>query len=403
MDRIRASDIGPLAAVLLAGCVEESAFTFTAVEDRTTEAEYEIGDQEQGDEFFGPYLDIRAAADGSRIYVLDLQASEATIWTADGTLVERLGRRGEGPGEFQGAGRLGLAAGGFYVRDRLRITMLTPDGELTGTHPFPLEIAYQSFPVQVMDHFSDGSFAAVPSPASLGGSPTSDPTEKLPVLRIREEAGTWRTEELAQLDFRNWQTSFEVEGSSRPVPLAQAWVMPDDFAVDHLNGSVVVKRAPAATPGLIELIEISTGGDTLWAREVQLPPNSLTEEQIDAEVEQWAAMIAASMGRENASPMLKSSIRTAWHIPEYWPVTRVIRLMSNGEIWFESLGTDTLGLWYAVRKGANDGPIKRITVPESFQPLDVTSTHVWGVRRDELDVGYVTGLRLLPGQQQEPQ
>ena len=28
---------------------------------------------------------------------------------------------------------------------------------------------------------------------------------------------------------------------------------------------------------------------------------------------------------------------------------------------------------------------------------DVTATHVWGIRRDELDVGYVTGLRLVPG------
>ena len=27
----------------------------------------------------------------------------------------------------------------------------------------------------------------------------------------------------------------------------------------------------------------------------------------------------------------------------------------------------------------------------------VTATHVWGIRRDELDVGYVTGLRLVPG------
>ena len=39
-----------------------------------------------------------------------------------------------------------------------------------------------------------------------------------------------------------------------------------------------------------------------------------------------------------------------------------------------------------------------LTVPESFQPLDVTASHVWGIRRDELDVGYVTGLRLVPRQ-----
>ncbi|MYB04742.1 MAG: hypothetical protein F4Y24_00175 [Gemmatimonadetes bacterium] len=65
-------------------------------------------------------------------------------------------------------------------------------------------------------------------------------------------------------------------------------------------------------------------------------------------------------------------------------------------------GADTPGVWYAVRRGSEGGPVRRITAPESFEPRDVTATHVWGVRRDELDVGYVTGLRLLPGQLQEP-
>ena len=193
MGRTKATDLCVIAALLLAGCADDSAFTLTPTQDWATEAEYEIGDQVQGDEFFGPYLDIRAAADGSRIYVLDLQASEVTIWTPDGALVRRLGRAGGGPGEFQGPGRLGVAAGGFDVRDRLRITTFTLDGELTGTRPYPLEVAYRDFQVQVRNHFNDGSFAALPSPAFLGGSPTSDPTEDLPVLRIVEEGGAWRT------------------------------------------------------------------------------------------------------------------------------------------------------------------------------------------------------------------
>ena len=161
---------------------------------------------------------------------------------------------------------------------------------------------------------------------------------------------------------------------------------------------MVVKRATAADPGLVELIEISTAGDTLWTRRIRLPAMPVTEEQIEAELEEWASILA-----ENPSPMLKSRIRAAWHIPEYWPAVRQIQLMSNGEIWFEPLGRETPDVWHAVRKRAGEGPIKRIAVPASFEPRDVTGTHVWGIRRDELDVGYVTGLRLLPGQQQEPQ
>lgn len=82
-------------------------------------------------------------------------------------------------------------------------------------------------------------------------------------------------------------------------------------------------------------------------------------------------------------------------IPEYWPATPGIGLRSNGEVWFRPAGEDDPRIWYAVRKGEDEGPIRRIVVPESFSPLDANATHVWGVRTDEMDVQYVAGLRLV--------
>ena len=394
---MRMTDLWVIAPWTLAACVDEGARTITPVEEWTTEAEYEIGDRMQGDALFGPYIALRSAADGSRVYVLDSQASQVTMWTPEGVLVKRLGRAGGGPGEFQSPSRLTLLHDGFYVKDHRRITTFTLDGELTGTEPYPRGVEFGGFPVQIRDVFNDGSFAALPLPAVLDGSMTNDPAKDLAVLRISEKDGSWETDELALLDFRNWSASISFQGVQGPIPFGQPWVTPDHFQVDHLIGSVVIKRAPAINPGLIELIEISTAGDTLWTRRIQLPPVPVTEEQIKAEVEEWAAIIAESFGDITESPMLKSRIRAAWVIPEFWPAVREIRLMSNGEIWFEPLGRDTPGVWYAVRKGADEGPIRQITVPASFQPRDITATHVWGIRRDELDVGYVTGLRLVPG------
>ncbi len=397
MAQTRVRDLWAFAPWMLLACADEDATTPDPVEDWYTVAEFEIGDRMDGDALFGFFIDVAPSEDGSRIHVLDSEASEVTIWTPQGNLLTRLGRAGGGPGEFQRPSRLTLLPDGFYVRDDRRITTFTPDGELAGTHDHPRNVQFQGFPVQIWDAFSDGSFAALAAPAVLDQSTTSDPTEDLPVLRIVDEGGSWRPEVLARLSFRNWQASVQVEAGARPSPLPQPWVTPDHFEVDHLSASVVVKRGFETLPGLIELIEITTAGDTVWTRRVQLPATPVTEEQIQAEVDEWAALLA-----EDPSPTLKSRIRAAWHIPEYWPAVRQISVMSNGEIWFEPLGSDTRGVWYAVRKGSEDGPVRRITVPESFEPRDVTATHVWGVRRDELDVGYVTGLRLLPGQPQEP-
>ncbi len=396
MSSRRATPPWALSALLLGGCAD--TLRLTPIEDWATEAEFEIGDRVQGEALFGTFIDVLPAPDGSRVHVLDSQASEITIWAPDGDLIKRLGRAGEGPGEFRMPSRLTLVPQGFYVKDTRRITTFTHDGELVGTDTYPRGAEFQGLRVQIWDIFNDGSFAALPPPMAVDESSGSDAAETLKVVRVVDEGGAWRTEELAELDFRNWQAWIEFAGRSRPMPLSQPWVTPDHFQVDHLSGSVVVKRAPTASPGLMELIEVSTVGDTIWAREIQLPSIPLTEGQIEAEVEEVATWVAESMGDNSASVTLKSRIRAAWVIPEYWPVAREIHLMSNGEIWFEPLGLDSAGVWYAVRKGAVDGPIKRITVPESFQPLDVTATHVWGIRRDELDVGYVTGLRLLPVQ-----
>ena len=226
---------------------------------------------------------------------------------------------------------------------------------------------------------------------------TTTPVEDLAVLRVSEEGATWGVEALALLSLRNWQSSIPVEGSQHPFRLRQPWVTPDHFQIDHLNGSVLVGRSRTINPGVLELIEISVAGDTLWTRSIQLPPIPLRADQVEAELEQTAAMIAELSGDAAASPLLKSRIREAWIIPEHWPAVRETLLMSNGEIWFEPQGQDTPGVWYAVRKGAEQGPIRRVTVPESFQPRDVNATHVWGLRRDELDVGYVTGLLLVRG------
>ena len=161
--------LAALAACLLAACANDSgdeSLTLTPVADWTAEPEYEIGDQMEGDALFGRITSIRPAADGSRVYVLDIVASELTIWTPDGTLISRVGRRGEGPGEFSNPRSLFLFEDGFLVGDNRRYTTFTLDGEVVGTEIFPppgfgIEslAGYYGFAM-----FDDGSVVAVPPP-----------------------------------------------------------------------------------------------------------------------------------------------------------------------------------------------------------------------------------------------
>ncbi len=77
---------------------------------------------------------MRDGPRGLWVTVLDRRASEVTIGTPGGTLIRRVGREGEGPGEFTGPHDLVLFEDRFYVADERRFTSFTLDGgDVMGT------------------------------------------------------------------------------------------------------------------------------------------------------------------------------------------------------------------------------------------------------------------------------
>ncbi len=376
----------------------------TPVEDWTAEPEYGFGDRLEGDALFGFITSVRANADGSRIHVLDSGAEDVTIWTPDGALIQRVGRSGEGPGEFANPYTLTLRDDGFHVIDNRRVTTFTSGGAVTGTAALPRGLELGHSPLQYRDIFPDGSHMAVPTfPwATVDGSPWGELVEESPLLRISREADSWEVDTLAMRNVGNTWLRFPVGGNRDPAVARHPWLADDLFAVDPLNGTVVVGRIQTMPPGVLELIEISTAGDTLWTRRIQLPPIAIEQQDIDDGLDRLASRVAGQSGDTVPSGRLRRSIRDAMTIPAHWPATRGIILMSNGEIWFRPAGHENPEIWYAVRKGVVRGTIRRIVVPESLRPRDVNDTHLWGTRQDEMDVQYVVGMRLVPREERSP-
>lgn len=186
------------------------------------------------------------------------------------------------------------------------------------------------------------------------------------------------------------------EGSDpNPVRLSQEWVVPDSFRPDAPGGGVVLGRTQELPPGTLELTQISITGETVWTPQIRLPPVPIEDHEVDAVVNRKASVFASWSGDSVPSPILRQRVRGALIVPEAWPVTSGIRPMPNGEIWFRPARSPTPGIWYAVPRGETEGPIRRM-LPASFDPRDVTDTHVWGERVDELGVEYIVGRRLIP-------
>ena len=385
-----------LATLATAACAEDPTPTLTPVEEWTTEPEYEIGDQMEGDALFARISSVVPTADGSRVYVLDRQAFEVTIWRPDGTLIGRVGRQGDGPGDFMSPGRLFLFDDRFQVAEGRRFTTFSLDGDLVradglgrAMNPYPSSSASFGRSYFAIAMFNDRSVGAVSSAVQMSmGSMTEEMSEgSHPVVRITQDGESFGVDTLGLLGYRDtWLTL----GRGGIFAVRQPFVSPDDFALDPWKGSVVFSRSPGPPPVVLELIEVSLAGDTLWTRQIHLPPIPVTEDEIEAAADEFAPFLA-----DGTPAQKRDVIRDEMIIPEYWPATLGIRLNSNGEIWFRPAGEDDPRIWYAVRRQGDDGPIRRIVVPESFRPLDANATHVWGVRTDELGVQYVAGLRLV--------
>ncbi|MYA09841.1 MAG: 6-bladed beta-propeller, partial [Gemmatimonadetes bacterium] len=366
-----------LATPILAGCSDtpERGPEFTPVQDWVTEPDYEFGDTMEGDAVFGSVTDVNvhSSADGLRVYVLDGRSSEVTIWTPDGTLIRRVGRDGPGPGEFQRPVDLVVLQDRFHVSDERRFTTFALDGEFLRTNMVPLSMSWRGFRLRHQALFADGSVVATPIVPTriMAGSMGDDPVDVLPAVRVFREGSAWALDTLALISYRNWVVPFRVPGETLPANLTQEWVVPDSFRPDPVSGHVILARIEAVPPGTIELIEISLGGDTVWTRQVRLPPMPIGEDEAEAIVLQRAAAFASWGGDSIPSPSLRRRVRDAIVVPEAWPVTRGIRVMPNGEIWFRAAKSDVPGVWYAVPRADGDGPVRRITLPESFNPRDV--------------------------------
>lgn len=129
--------------------------------------------------------------------------------------------------------------------------------------------------------------------------------------------------------------------------------------------------------------------DTVWKRSLAFQPVKLTRGMLEATVN--------GVGSGLDDPLPRDAVERALYAPEYLPAVSDFVLASTGRIWLRSSEVqDALSVWYSLERGDSESPPRRVLLPEGFQLMDATDTHVWGVSKDELDISYVVGRRLVP-------
>ena len=109
---------------------------------------------EDAEEFLRSPADV-AFDEKGRVYLLDIGATSVFVWNEDGSYVGRVGRRGQGPGEFSFRANFGGSQGFISVAGE---QIYVYDGGNKNVLVFGLDLAYvRSFPLQIangrMDRF----------------------------------------------------------------------------------------------------------------------------------------------------------------------------------------------------------------------------------------------------------
>ena len=376
-----------------------------------TEPDFEIGNAVGGPAAFAQVSDVRVAPDGERVFVLEPYLARVSVWTPGGDLLLDMEKPGEGPGEFLTPRRVHPGRDGFSVQDTRRFTFFAQDGTVlrTVSNP-PAPLSFQGSRLQPHLLTESGGYVVVPAIAGsvAAGWTGDDPFERVPVFHVWAQGDRWSMDTIALLDTRNRHLALRPAGSEWEFTwefhTAQPLADDDLTYFDPQTGNIVITRRNLGD-GVIELLEITTLGDTVWHRRFSVEPIGLPADLLEGAIDVLAGHLvnqSATAGQPPSAGEARALVEDALYAPDPLPPVRDLRGMSTGDVWMQTFEeTDTLVVWYSIGRGDNESDLRRVLLPRGFRARDATASHVWGLRRDSLGVTYVAGRKLVRRPQSE--
>ncbi len=335
--------------------------------------------------------DVRqiAVLDGGAIAVINGDQNEVLVFARDGSLLHRLGRAGDGPGEFKGPASLVTLPGdslGVYDSRHKRLSVFGSGGVLA----------------------REVSLAPVPEGSSyeyLFALPDGD-------LVLFTQGGIGHVQQQGASRVETESLVLAADGARRgtlgPFPGGEVFV--GEYGGRRLAGPVLFGALTWAAPfggglavGTAEAPEVRVY-DPRGAldRVVRWPDRerAVTEARVDDFIS--AAEAAAPPEEAGGARQVFSSIPRSEEEPAY----EGLLASPGGDLWVGSyrgpevavLGAPSpAGTW---RVFDPDGQLTAsVATPEGFEPLSVTKDEVLGVFVDDLGVESVRGYRIVKGPQ----
>jgi hypothetical protein len=333
--------------------------------------------------------DLTVSRDGRNLYVA--QRADRSIWMFEagtGRFIRKIGRGGEGPGEFRRLYLLGWTADTLYATDTdlARVNLFDGSGAYMRTIGHTPVLLPQTrgvtYPIAVVA----GGHLVVQSRLSTKALANGD-VVSAPLL-LADPDGIVDT--IAARDLRGTVGAAAV--GTATVFVHQPMSQRNYIGVDDFGRSVVVVTQPAGmdTPGTFRVERREIDGTTIYARSFNYTARPVSRLLSDSLI----ASRATAYERLVAPGRAMEAARRYVTVPRYHPPITDLIVGRDGTTWLrlEDIGAATVNYLVLDLKGDIQAHVK---APAALKVLLIDADKLWGTVQDDLDVPYVVSYRVV--------
>jgi len=326
--------------------------------------------------------------DGDRILVPQPDEHHVRVFARDGTPLGIIGRRGQGPGEFEDVSRTGLHGDRIWVSDGLlgRVSFFD------SAYEYRSSIRVRGHPTMDTSRFdvravlADGSLLAMRRRSAIEASDPSQPPQyvfrldSLGVLRdtVALLPGSSPVAEISD-GLRPRRRVFVI----RPVVDRSLWSAAPD------GSGLIIVHQEAATgeePHTFLVTKLDAGADTIFVRRLRYRPVPIPDDWLQREVDEQVR--ASEDGRSVADlGRFGRAVREAFDLFDFFPPVAAVHAAADGVTWLKlRTGRDSFD-WIVLDESGRE--IRRVRAPPRLGLASADRNGAWFVEHDRFDIPYV--------------
>jgi hypothetical protein len=318
------------------------------------------------------------------------QDREIRVYDAQGAPLGSLGRRGEGPGEFQGLDVVGWKADTVYAIDwsTARATYAGADGTLLRMEPIPMPMRLVRDDGPPLELFRTLAVAPLADGALLASAWSADPSVPSPFyVRVSPDGSARWVAQAMPGGAGDPRWNLVSGGFSRPVPFA----LTPKVAIsrDGARLGVVSGELGADGGGLVTVSVATTAGETLYTRVYPFEGEAVTAAERDSVLATILAAPTEGGARSRNRDFHAQARERMW--PVHAPVT-ALHLGLDGTAWLALRATDE-GQPMLVLDPAGT-PLGSVLLPSRATLREASATRIWVAQADELGLASVVRYRV---------